>query len=297
MKGDFHMKKFAALFLSVLMIFGAAGCSQQADNDDDDNDKEIVSSEEDTAEDEESEAGEEETEDSVDSAAEETESTEEETADSADDSSGAATSTGSTGSADISGAIDYTEATEDSPAELGQWVKLSIYSATDQTYHSVYARVTKVTTESEDESYVNAAIEKHNSICSEYYQIDRDELKIPSDCELQLLEYEVYVPDDFPTNDWGIIAPDINLSESNIGGGGIPAADGASTYIGLGSSIIQLDTGEEPENYQVGETYSFIDLHEMVVGYEDYIIYTSSYPEGTTDLSEAEYSSVYFKHS
>ena len=50
------------------------------------------------------------------------------------------------------------------------------------------------------------------------------------------MEYEVYVPEDFPSDEWGIISPDVNYSASNKGGGGIPSADGASTYIGMGGT-------------------------------------------------------------
>ena len=108
----------------------------------------------------------------------------------------------------------------------------------------------------------------------------RENLKIPDDCELCVMEYEVYVPEDFPSNEWGIISPDVNYSASNKGGGGIPSADGASTYIGMGGTTELLT--QKKNEYFVGNTYKYVTLFLMVKGYKDYKFTFSSYPEGTT---------------
>lgn len=176
-------------------------------------------------------------------------------------------------------AIDASQTSEEKPAQIGEWVGTTIYSATDKKYHTVYTRVTNVVSKSDDEDYVNKAIELHNSLSSENYQLDEKELKIPSDCELCVMVYEVYVPEDFPSQDWGITAPDIGYSAVNIGGGGIPSADGASTYIGMGG-ITELTTQKE-NKYNVGNTYSFSNIFLMVKGYENYDFVYSSYPDGT----------------
>ena len=151
--------------------------------------------------------------------------------------------------------------------------------------------LTKVVSKSEDADYVNKAIELNNSVGSDFSKIDESELKIPDDCELCVMEYEVYVPEDFPSNDWGIISPDVNYSASNKGGGGIPSADGASTYIGMGGTTELLT--QKKNEYFVGNTYKYVNLFLMVKGYKDYKFTFSSYPEGTTSDSSDDAVTAY----
>lgn len=193
------------------------------------------------------------------------------------------TSAAPASSANIADAIDAATTAEDAAAKLNQWVKTSHYATEDETYHTVYVRVTKVTTQTDDAEYVQAAIDLHNENSYEFSQIDVSEVKIPSDAELCVLDYEVYVPEEFPSPEYGITAPDFNFSASNIGGGGIPSADGASTYIGMGS-MDGLNTEKEPK-YEVGNTYAFRSLFMMVKGYEDYVLEYTAYPDGTKETS------------
>ena len=186
------------------------------------------------------------------------------------------------GAADISSAIDGSTATEESPVPLGQWAAIADYSAEDETYHNVYVRVTKVTTSAEDAAYVQNAVAQSNANGS-YYQIDlsSEDYQLPSDVEWCVLDYEVYVPDDYPSPEYGITEPTMNFSESNIGGGGIPSADGTSTYIGLGTNNTDLQNNPSDMKFSVGNTYSFQVLFTMVQGYENYLFELSSYPDGT----------------
>ena len=186
------------------------------------------------------------------------------------------------GAADISSAIDGSTATEESPVPLGQWAAIADYSAEDETYHNVYVRVTKVTTSAEDAAYVQNAVAQSNANGS-YYQIDlsSEDYQLPSDVEWCVLDYEVYVPDDYPSPEYGITEPTMNFSESNIGGGGIPSADGTSTYIGLGTNNTDLQNNPSDMKFSVGNTYSFQVLFTMVQGYENYRFELSSYPDGT----------------
>ena len=72
------------------------------------------------------------------------------------------TSSQVSGSADISDAIDGSTTSDESAAPLGQWVAVGNYATADSAYHTVYVRVTKVTTYSEDEAYIQAAIDLNN---------------------------------------------------------------------------------------------------------------------------------------
>lgn len=180
---------------------------------------------------------------------------------------------------DVSSAVDASLYTKTDPIPLGQWAKVARYSPTDKTYHNVCVRVTKITRQADDDAYVQSAIALHNENASDWRQIDISELKLPSDVELYVLDYEVFVPADFPSETWGINPPEISFSQGNINGGGIPNADGTATYIGLSTSICDLETGDI--DYMPGNTYSFRILMPMVKGFSDFVLDTSTYPDGT----------------
>ena len=183
---------------------------------------------------------------------------------------------------DISSAIDGSTATEESPVPVGQWATIANYSVQDETYHNVYVRVTNVTTSSEDAAYVQDAVDRSNANGS-YYQIDlsSEDYQVPSDVEWCVLDYEVYVPGDYPSPEYGITEPTMNFSENNIGGGGIPSADGTSVYLALGTNNFDLQNNPSDMRFSVGNTYSFQILFTMVKGYENYLFELSSYPDGT----------------
>lgn len=201
----------------------------------------------------------------------------------------------STGTTDISSAIDAKTTTEANPVPVGQWVKVPRYATEDQTYHPVYVRITKVTTSTENKDYVDAAIKLHNENSYDFNQIDPEAMKLPADVELCTLDYEVFVPEDFPTPEHGIVTPDFDFSQDNIGGGGIPAADGSSTYIGLGNNVEALATEKEPV-YTVGNTYALRSLFTMVKGYTGYVNEFTTYEEGTKELTTENMYHVYFDH-
>lgn len=207
--------------------------------------------------------------------------------------SGASDPAGVGNPADLSSAVDAAATSDTQPVPLGQWAKTARYATEDKTYHTVYVRVTKVTTNTQDAAYIQSAVEQHNANSSDFMQIDVSEMKLPSDVELCVLDYEVYVPADFPGPDYGIVEPTMSFSQSNIGGGGIPSADGTSTYVGLGSNTEELATQEDP-TYQPGHTYAFRSLFTMVKGYTDYVLEFTSYPDGTKETSADVMYHAYF---
>ena len=209
---------------------------------------------------------------------------------------GDGTGSASAASSDIADAIVGRDTTDENPAALGQWVEMARYCAADDTYHTVYVRVTGVVTQTDDASAIDAAIAKNNELGSDWSQIDLSSVTIPDDVEPCLMTYEVYVPDDFPVSDYGgITEPSLYFSEDNVGGGGIPTGDGA-TYIGLGSNNEQLytDATNLDTEYKPGETYAFTDLFFMVKGYDGFVFQTDSYDAGTTDTDAADMYDVYF---
>lgn len=259
------MKKLLALMLSLSMVISFTACSKKDNPFESTAPAETISGEEQTS--------------SEEITDEETEA--EETKAAANDSN-----------ADVADAIEGSATTETDAAGLNQWVKCARYATSDSTYHTIYTRITKVTTQTADAAYVQDAIDLNNQNSSDYNQIDVSELKIPDDAELVVFDYDVYVPADFPTESYGIVSPDMYFSARNIGGGGIPSADGSVTYIGMGS-VEKLATEADPK-YEVGNTYSFRGIFVMVKGYEDYLLTSTSYPDGTVETSSDIMYTMYF---
>ena len=189
----------------------------------------------------------------------------------------------SAGAPDVSSAVEATTSTDAAPIAVGQWVKLSRYATEDETYHTVYVRVSKVTTSTDDAQYVQTAVDYNNANGSDWDQIDlsSEDFAVPEDVEWCVLDYDVYVPEEFPAPDYGMVEPTIDFSAVNVGGGGIPSADGTSTYIGLGTNFFELAVYPDDTVFEPGNTYSFQNLYTMVKGYQDYVFETSSYPDGT----------------
>lgn len=101
-----------------------------------------------------------------------------------------------TGDTDVSSAIEESSTSETEAVPLGQWAKVADYATEDEAYHTVYVRVTKVTTSEADEAYVQSSIETNNTNSSEYGQINTADIELPDDVELCVLDYEVFVPED-----------------------------------------------------------------------------------------------------
>lgn len=194
---------------------------------------------------------------------------------------------------DITISMDGSEAPEEAPVKFNEWATVGKYSAIDSVYHNVAVRITKVTTSSDDQKYVDDAIALHNEYSTDFGKIDVSQLKVPSDCELCIVDYEVALPANLPANDYGnVSSPSPSLSVANTDGAGFPSADGASTYIGL-STTTDLNIEDDP-SYQPGNTYAFRALYIMVKGYDKIAFKIDGYPAGTTDLDAAERYEAYF---
>ncbi len=181
---------------------------------------------------------------------------------------------------DVSQAVDGSATSETEPVPFGSWAKVSLYATQDSTYHTVYMRIVRVTTQTVDDAYVEAAIEANDGYGAEDDRFDPAGLDVPDDGELVVLDYEVYVPADFPAPSYGMTEPKFYFSMRNIDGGGFPSLDGSEVYVGMGTAqdLVVRDPGE---TYQPGETYGERSIYAMVKGYTDYVATFSSYPDGT----------------
>ncbi len=182
---------------------------------------------------------------------------------------------------DVSQAVDGSTTSEEEPAPFGAWVETALYATQDSTYHTAYVRIVKVTTESDDPVYVESAIEANNGYGDESDFIDPEEMEIQDDAEIVVMDYEVFVPLDFPAPSYGITEPKIYFSMRNIGGGGIPSLDGSTAYIGMGTTE-DMVVRASSESYTPGHTYGERCIYTMVIGYTGYVASYSSYPDGTS---------------
>ncbi len=252
------MKKIIALMLCCMMILSLAGCQlplPRRANPATATDSEEATEEKTTGDTE--------------------EETEEETEEPTTEE---AKSTGNTG--DIADAVAFGSTSEENTVPLGQWCEFTRYATEDKMYHTIYVRVVGVVTATDDAAYIDECIAAHNEVAYDFQQIDLSEITIPSDVEACIMEYEVYVPADFPAPEYGMVEPTLSLRASNITGGGIPSADGASTYIGMGS---MEDLENDIEKFEPGNTYTFKGLFFMVKGFEDYLFEDYSYADGTSE--------------
>lgn len=196
--------------------------------------------------------------------------------------------------ADISDAVNMEDSSA-TPVEVNRWMKTTLYSGEDKLYHTVYVRVTKVTTASEDAAYVDESIETHNSFEEGYKKVDVNELNLPADVELSVIDYEVMIPKEFPASEYGMSRPNISLSAKATSGGGVPSADGTSTYLGMGT-VDYLNVRAMDTKYEPGNTYPMRGYFAMVKGFTDYNFNAISYPDGQSTETAKYVECVWASH-
>lgn len=105
---------------------------------------------------------------------------------------------------------DWLKAEQISPYAFGDWGDASNGSFTDGKWHNVKLRITKVTTESDNEEYVENVIAYNNTHAT--VKFGEDEIvKLEDgidDAELVVVDYEVELPEDYPCDG----NADVNLS-------------------------------------------------------------------------------------
>lgn len=175
---------------------------------------------------------------------------------------------------------DRNEETRSKALELNRWLRTGLYSTQSKADEEIYLRIKKVTPQSENAEILKEKVELNNKFRSGLGSYNLDEMKVPADVELCLVEYEVYVPKNFPMGEYGMSAPVPSLEISSIKGGGIPSQDGTSTYIGMGT-VYKLVQNDEYKDYR-GQVYTGYGFFAMVKEFKDYVIEVSSRPIGDT---------------
>lgn len=157
------------------------------------------------------------------------------------------------GSVDLSNVATATDALE--PAEVGQWIESTTYSATTHQYETIYWRVVEVTSDCQ------ADIDRYNGE-DHIYTFEPLENE---DLAYRIVIYEVYFPEDYPAQEWGISSPELSLWPKNPNGGGITYK--GVTYIGLGGSY---EVAEDQEIFP-GDVYTGKALYVMIDDDVDYV--------------------------
>ncbi len=175
-----------------------------------------------------------------------------------------------TASGDLSDAYTADQTSETDPVPLGEWGEITSYSTESSDYHPVYLRITQITPESKDASYIENAFAEHNDLAEhDFQEVHPEEVDLPADVEWLVVDYEIHYPEDFPTGDYGISESSSSLTAVNPEGGGIPSQDGTSVYLALGTpESLYVDT---IETSQPGDTRTARNIYTMVTDYEDFI--------------------------
>lgn len=160
--------------------------------------------------------------------------------------------------------VDCVEASLNKPAKTGEWFAINEYSPVDSEYHTCYMRITGI---ERDQDAVYEAIDEFLDDSS-YYDSFTDDLG-DDDLEYCYFDYEIYYPEDYPAESWGITSPEASgVSICNTKDSGA-----ISGYIGLSTTeSIDLEQDIYP-----GDTFKGRELFVMVKGYDDFLIkYTDS---------------------
>lgn len=147
-----------------------------------------------------------------------------------------------------------------SPAAIGDWLPTTFYSTVDSTHHPAYYRITDVVAGEE----VEQAITDYNSNgYSTIEPLDKEDL------EYRLIKFEVYIPNDFPTEEWGLTSVNMHFDITDEDEGGIEY--NGTSYIGLTSHDISRDL-ETSELMPGGTFKDGKAIMVMVKGCDDYLI-------------------------
>lgn len=185
--------------------------------------------------------------------------------------------------ADVTNAVDFMEALDpNNPVPLGTYMKSTIYSTEDKKYHTVYVKLNKITSETEDAAYIKKVIDENNAEGYDFDAIDKEALELPDDVELNVIDYEVSVPKEFPVSEYGgVTGINIMFAANSIEGGGIPSNNGGLVYLALGTADKLLSKGDRETTFMPGNTYNLRAYFAMVKGYDDYVIEVNVFPDGS----------------
>lgn len=176
------------------------------------------------------------------------------------------------------------DTSEDNPAPVGNWVSYSVRDYSKDTLFKAEARVSKITTESDNKDYVNTAIDKYNSEHS-FSQIDRS--SSDSKCEFVVADLDIRIPQSESVTGYkGVPAP---LSYS------IKKPSGVSYETTSGEKVIFVTSVCSIEDDSIvvssGDVVHTQIIYSMVKGFKNYSIELTS--NSMSDNFTSSYLSAY----
>lgn len=160
-----------------------------------------------------------------------------------------------------------------SPAKIGDWLESKEYSTVDSAYHTIYYRITDIVAGDE----VAEVIAKHNEDgLTVFGDLEKEEL------EYRLIKYEVYIPTDFPAEEWGLYDAKVDFSITDEDEGGVNYNN--MSYIGLGT--YDITRYFEDNEVMPGDTFTEgRAIMVMIKDFDDYLLEARTY-DGENTTSE-----------
>ena len=151
----------------------------------------------------------------------------------------------------------------ENPANLGEWIEATRYSATDQKYHTVYYRVNKIMRGKDAQSIVD----RYNA---EDHVVVFEDLADDDMIEYCALEYDVYFPEDFPDSKYGIASCDLTFNVTGPNDDTIKDKNGRA-YIGL-SSVYDATEDSASEKIHAGDIFHGQAIYGMGKSIDNYLL-------------------------
>ena len=161
------------------------------------------------------------------------------------------------------GAITHTESSLESPAKLGDWHRTTRYSPTSGDYEECYYRVIEIQRGDTAAKFVD---DYNNSDKYSYFEKIEDD-----DLEYCVIKYEMYFPEDFPAESWGISTADIDFDIKPVDSEYSSFVVDGVSYIGLG---YVYDASEYIDNGELmpGDTWTGYGVFGMHKEVDEWII-------------------------
>ena len=165
---------------------------------------------------------------------------------------------------------DVVEASLESPATVGDWVKILKYSTGDDAYHEVYLRISAIYKGDEAQTYIDAY---NDSLGYDYFsELEDDTLSYVA------FTYEIYYPTDYVTSLLGYITAPTAADAFSI-----CDAEGASSvsyedYTISDFAVEDVSVYSEDLELMPGDTFTYgAVVFEMINDCGEYLIKISSY--------------------
>lgn len=149
------------------------------------------------------------------------------------------------------------------PANLGDWIEATRYSAKDQKYHTIYYRVNKTMRGKDAQSIVD----KYNT---EDHVVVFEDLADDDMIEYCALEYDVYFPEDFPDSKYGISSCDLTFNVTGPNDDTIIDKNGRG-YVGL-SSVYDATEDAASDDIHAGDIFHGTAIYGMGKSIDNYLL-------------------------